>query len=105
MPEKPITPDELPGIIRDLDMLISTLKTHLAGLSALSFDELVTRHGTWIDLHQVGGKISYLAQKLDSTYQAQFGTLDDNPDFHYLLTDPPATGAEGADVGGLHGEE
>ena len=82
----------MPGIISDLDGLILESKKQQASLAVLTFDELAIKHGAWLDLYSIGQSISYLAEKLDSTYQAQFAAPADDLDFHYVLTDPPDDG-------------
>ena len=104
MPEKPITQADLPVIAGELSSLIGKLYNKYQGqpnrmaYSGATSDELVAMHDTWINLHQIGESISHLAEQLDSVYQAQVGAPPENLDFHYVLTEPPATGAEGADI-------
>lgn len=67
-----IDKQDLDQIRIDLSENIQKIQGARLLLDGISPDELEARHNDWIDLYQMGENIKYLAEQLDSVYQAQF---------------------------------
>jgi len=72
MIQPPITEQELPRLYSDLADLMHQAHEYYETVRMTPFADLASKHITWLALYQVGEEISHLAERLDSTYQAQF---------------------------------